>query len=694
MLFTLFSFKRKKMDKIIEKQEKLYLDTVIKEIDKSKSIKSKKIQTNNEDIQSFKKFFSDNYYDIRHGNGEEIVGEDEFANLNIAIETLEQQNDRLATDIARLKKQKSNPYFGRFDFKGKDENSFTPYYIGLGLVQDENKNNLVYDWRADICSLYYDDKFGTTSYTCPDGEIEGDVSLKRQFKIDNGKLVYYIDSNMVIDDDILMEQLSKNTTTKMHDIVSTIQKEQNVLIRAEDFENTIVQGVAGSGKTSIAMHRVSYLLYKYRNSLKSEDILILSPSELFSDYIDEVLPSLGEEKSFTTTFANMAKRLLGGDFEAREDMLERVISKQSQKDYENIAIKSSFEFLDDLKNFLNNDICNLFIPKNLVFGDIVISKEDLHDIYFNKLKTLPIYKRIEVLAETIIEKFKIPASKHADLLKRAKKLLYDKFLTTDLIKIYNIFLRSVDLNEITTIGAYDIAPLLLIKENLFSLKNNYDAKYVIVDEMQDYTPCHFYLFDKIWKCAKLYLGDINQSIDRTLTTEYLSLLSKLTKSKIKYLNKSYRSTLQISVFSQKILGKHVANNVNRSGDDVDFIKTKNCVNEIEKIVNSRKQNDQRIAIICKTQKEIDQLKKSSPLIKAFKVLDNAESKADTKQIITTSAKAKGIEFDCVIIPFANSDNYYNELDRNLLYVASTRALHKLIFISDKTPSKFLMKTSK
>lgn len=694
MLFTLFSFKRKKMDKFIEEQEKQYLENVIKKIEKSKHEKSKKIESNKKEIQSYKKFFSDNYYDIRHGNGEEIVGEDEFANINLTIETLEQQNDRLSTDISRLKKQKTNPYFGRFDFKGKDERAFTPYYIGLGLVQDETKNNLVYDWRADICSLYYDDKFGETSYICPDGEIEGTVSLKRQFKIDKGNLVYYVDSNMVIDDDILMEQLSKNTTSKMHDIVSTIQKEQNVLIRAEDFENTIVQGVAGSGKTSIAMHRVSYLLYKYRNTLKSEDILILSPSELFSDYIDEVLPALGEEKSFTTTFASMAKRLLGEEFESREDMLERVISKQNQKDFENIAIKSSFEFLNDLKNFLNNDICNLFIPKNLIFGEVVISKEDLHEIYFNKLKNLPVHKRIEVLAETIVEKFKVPTSKHSDLLKRAKKLLYDKFLTTDLLKIYNIFLRSVELEEITSIGAYDIAPLLLIKENLFALKNNYDAKYVIVDEMQDYTPCHFYLFDKIWKCAKLYLGDIYQSIDRTLTPEYLNLLARLTKSKIRYLNKSYRSTLQISVFSQKILGKHVANNVNRNGDEVDFIKTKNSIKEIEKILNERKNNNQSIAIICKSEEEIKQLKKSSPMLKKFKVLDNAESKADTKQIITTPAKAKGIEFDCVIIPYANSENYHNELDRNLLYVASTRALHKLVFISDKTPSKFLIKTSK
>ena len=249
----------------------------------------------------------------------------------------------------------------------------------------------------------------------------------------------------------------------------------------------------------------------------------------------------------------MAKRLLGLPFETRETMLSRVISKQEQKDFEEIAIKSSFEFLKDLQNFLNHDICNLFVPKTLSFGDLVIEKDEIKDIFFKKLKNVPVHTRIDVLAETIVDRFNIPDPFRDDLTKRAKKILYSKFLTTDLIRIYNIFLRSVGLDEIEAIGAYDIAPVLLIKENIFSLGKSFDAKYVIVDEMQDYSPCHFYLFDKIWNCPKLYLGDIYQSIDRTIGPTYLQNLSKLTHSKIKYLNKSYRSTLQISVFAQKIL---------------------------------------------------------------------------------------------------------------------------------------------
>lgn len=675
------------MDKKTLEEEKSYLLNVQNEIDRTKADNQKLYKQNLKTISNFKKYFVDNYYDIK-------VDGDELAEINLQIENFEQQNNNIQKLVSRLTKQKKNPYFGRFDFKTADDDQARQYYIGLGFLQDSENKNLVYDWRSDICSLYYEDKLGKNSYTCPDGKIDGDVSLKRQYKIEYGKLNYYIDSNMIIDDDILMEQLSKNASSKMHEIASTIQKEQNILIRNEKFENTIVQGVAGSGKTSIAMHRVSYLLFKYRKQLKSEDILVLSPSELFADYIDEVLPALGEEKTFTTTFSNMAKRLLGLDFETRETMLERVIGKQQQADFENIAIKSSFEFLEDLQNFLNNDICKLFVPKTMTFGDVVITKDELADLFFNRMKTLPIYKRIDVLAENIADRFKIEQSKHEDLVKRAKKLLYNKLITTDLIKIYNLFLQSVDLEEVDKIGAYDVAPILLIKENLFSLKDNFDAKYVIIDEMQDYTPCHFYLFDKIWHCAKLYLGDIYQSIDKTLSADYLKQLAKQTKSKLKYLNKSYRSTLQISLFAQKILGKHIANNVNRNGDEVECHKVKDCAKDIEKILAELSDKSQSVAIICKTLDEIKLLQKQSNILKKFKVLNEAGSLTKAKNVITTPAKAKGVEFDCVIVPFANDTNYHNELDKNLLYVSATRALHKLYFVADKKPSRFLTKKIK
>ena len=672
------------MDKKVFETEKEYLGTTFNQIEKLIAANNKKILENKIEIQNLKAFFSDQYYEIKTDG-------DELANLNIEIENLQEQNVALEKANARLKKQKKTPYFGRFDFQETSSPDKKPYYIGVGAVQSSDRTNLVYDWRADICSLYYDEKFGKVTYTCPDGEISGNLSLKRQYKIENGELAYYIDSNLVIDDEILMEQLSQNATAKMHEIVSTIQKEQNMLIRADDFENTIVQGVAGSGKTSIAMHRVSYLLYKYRGTLKSDDILILSPSELFSNYLSDVLPSLGEEEAMTITFSDLAHRLLGSEFETREAMLERVIDGQQQKDFENIAIKSSFEFLSDLQKFLSRDLGNLFVAKTVSFGNVSLTKEEIEDIFCNRMQGVAIYKRIDVLAEILVDKFKVSVFLRPDLIRRAKAIFYRKFVTTDILKIYNLFLGSVELPEISTPDAYDVAPMLLIKESLFGFKHNFSAKYVIVDEMQDYTPCHFYLFDKLWECPKLYLGDIYQSIDRTLPKEYLTHLSKLCKAKVKFLNRSYRSTKEISLFSQKILGKSIANNVNRSGEDVEFLRSRNQIKTLEKIIAEREKSHrkQSVAIICKTKKQISALQKASPELKKFKLLEKATPR--TKKIITTPAKAKGVEFDCVIVPNSTEESYNNELDRNLLYVSATRALHKLFFISDKKPSHFLTK---
>ena len=671
------------MNNRIFEKEKKYLITVQKTIDENLDKAQKMHYDNLLKINKLKKYFAENFYEINKDDSE-------IADINLQIESLEQNNLTLSKLGNRLVKQKKNPYFGRFDFKADSEAELKSYYIGIGHLRDENSENLVYDWRADISSLYYDDILGRTAYTCPEGEIKGELSLKRQFKIEQGVMKYYIDSNLVIDDNILMEELSKNSSAKMHDIVSTIQKEQNTLIRNNELKNVIVQGVAGSGKTSVAMHRVSYLLYKYRKTLKNEDILILSPSELFADYIDEVLPSLGDDKPFTTTFSTMAKKLLGQSYTSREQLLDKLITSGSQKDFENIAIKYSFEFLEDFKNFLNNDICNLFMPKTMVFGNLVIEETELREIYYNKLKNLPIYKRIEVIAEHIVDLFNVPRSINVDFYNRAKKLLYNKMITTDCVRIYNIFLRSVELDEIQEVTAYDIAQILLIKENLFGFDHNYDAKYVVVDEMQDYSPCHIYLFEKLWRCPKMYLGDINQSIDKNLSKDYLGLLSKEIRAKVYYLNKSYRSTIQISKFSQKILGKKVANNVNRNGDEVKFYTTKNTVKKIESIMKLHP--DKTICVICKDMKEIRDLQNENKILASFEVLDEEKEMTDSKNLMSTIINSKGVEFDVVIIPFSSDENYHSELDRNLLYVASTRALHNLYFISDKKPSRFLTKT--
>lgn len=195
----------------------------------------------------------------------------------------------------RLGKILDNPYFGRIDFKQQSGNIF-PIYIGVHSFYDsDSKMSLIYDWRAPISSMFYDYELGEAYYSSPAGEVKGDILLKRQYRIRNGRMEFMIESSLTVHDDILQKELSSNTDDKMKNIVATIQREQNRIIRNEDAQALIIQGVAGSGKTSIALHRIAYLLYTFKESLSSKDILIISPNKVFADYISNVLPELGEE---------------------------------------------------------------------------------------------------------------------------------------------------------------------------------------------------------------------------------------------------------------------------------------------------------------------------------------------------------------------------------------------------------------
>lgn len=197
----------------------------------------------------------------------------------------------------RLRKLLESPYWGRIDFIEEDENKSNPIYIGIYSFFDETLNtNTIHDWRAPISAMYYDFELGEAYYEAPSGRIEGNILLKRQYRIRNGKMEFMLENSVNIHDDILQKELSKSSDEKMKNIVATIQRDQNVIIRNETSRALIIQGVAGSGKTSIALHRIAFLLYRFKETITSKDILIISPNKVFADYISNVLPELGEEK--------------------------------------------------------------------------------------------------------------------------------------------------------------------------------------------------------------------------------------------------------------------------------------------------------------------------------------------------------------------------------------------------------------
>ena len=673
-------------------QEEKYLNQVEKAMDEQIQALQTESKQSQEKYQALQKQYTEAFYD-EIDIEERSQYNQELADIKLHIDNCDLKQKRIA-------KQKSRPYFARIDFKQDGENTSQKIYIGFSRVAQEGQS-LVYDWRAPICSMYYDYDVGKASYQAPDEVIKGEVTLKRQFGISNGKLEYYVDTDQNINDEILQQVLSKNASTKMKEIVSSIQKEQNAIIREEKYKTILVQGVAGSGKTSIALHRAGWLLYKRRGELTSDDILILSPSNLFSSYVSEVLPELGEDNVIETTFSHIAKTELKKQLVSREKLIDEIYKDKDQDKLNEIAYKSSFEFLDDLLDFLNNVYAKLFDPTDLKFepkgaaenayNAFVFSKEELKDLYYNAFGTLPVNKRIEYMVDYLSERFALNPQQTELIKPRFKNILYKFFPIDDIYKICNVFYARKGLKQpsFKDVAYEDIAPLLVIKEFTQGLKNQYAAKYVIIDEMQDFTPAHFYFFNSIWQCPKIVLGDINQCIEKTLSKKYLLQLARFLKAKTIVLNKTYRSTRQISEFSEHMIGLKNVVNFSREGSEPRIIKTSSTERALLKLLNENFGKFGHTAIVCKNSGEV---KKIADMLNGkvkFEILVGADLTFDYPLVITTASTAKGIEFDHVIVPYATAENYHSSLDRNLLYVATTRALHQIEFIYEGRKSKFL-----
>ncbi len=644
-----------------------------------------------------------------------------------------------------------SPYFARMDFIEKDEEMAEKCYIGISNLINDDFDFLVYDWRAPISSMFYDCEIGGAEYKCPEGTVEGKLTLKRQYKINNGKLEYMFDSNLKIDDEVLQDILSKNTDSKMKAIVTTIQREQNKVIRNEEYKNLIVQGPAGSGKTSVALHRIAYLLYKHRDKITPRNIVIFSPNDIFNEYISNVLPELGEDNMNQTTFKEYMHKALGSELnkENYSEMMETILASKKEAAYQiridNIKFKASMEFIDILKMYV------IFLEKmDRNFKDItfrsklIISTRDLEELYFKDYVQLPLKKRLQKIRERILFLLK-PHEEHrieevADELKNSdsymdkieimkhstarvkdelKELYYEinRMTEFNLLDIYKklfenleFFLRDLNIEykekKIDEIKGYtlenlrirklnyeDQPPLLYLKGALGDLPKTSEIKYVIIDEAQDYSPLQYEIFYQLFNYASMtILGDLNQSINPFMNVgDYKNISHIFTEDSTCIINltKSYRSTMEITKFSRRLINKEIeAQCVERSGEeplllgfsDEDAIKEK--LLEDIKIYNEKKYKS--IGIITRTAKEANEVYnflKDKINVKVI-VKDDDEYVSDT--LIIPAYLAKGLEFDVVLIYNAGNENYNCEEERLLLYTACTRALHILcVYYSGK-----------
>lgn len=682
----------------MDKNELEYFQHTLTNLNEKIKTAKHKLQEIDIELENSKQDLSDNYHEVSHAVGD--LGA-RFERLD----ALQQSSIDLSNTLNRLNTQRKTPYFSRIDFLQNGTNE--KIYIGLGTIMDGNRF-VVYDWRAPISSMYYDYGIGKASYKVGKKEFSGEITLKRQYKIENDTLVSYFDTNLAIEDEILRDVLSKNSSAKMKQIVSSIQQEQNVIVRTEEFDNLLVQGVAGSGKTSIALHRAAYLLYEHRDQLKSSDILIMSPNNVFSSYISDVLPQLGEENLVETSYDQIARIELKKPLQSREKMLDEIAERPTQEMLNEISYKASFEYMGDLIKFLRGDFLETFSPQTLRFivntkvkadgseekKEEVFSAEDTQDLFFNNLKNLTIAERINKIAWQyamyFTEKRGYNKEQNRGLRERFKALLYNFLPIKDIFKVFEIFCARVGLayNNSDEIGYMDKGALLIIKDFIYGFDHDFGAKYLIIDEMQDFTPVDFYVFKKLWTCPSIILGDINQCIEKTLSRSYLNDISSFLGTELIELKKTYRSTKQIAEFAHNMIGLDGVEYVNRDGQEPRLYKNANVATTIKDIIENECDAFAHTAIICKCEKELRGLEKELRGVVDFHVLNEPED-YNNKILLTTCATAKGIEFDCVIIPNADEINYRNNIDKNILYVSSTRALHKLFFVSTSEPSKFL-----
>ena len=595
----------------------------------------------------------------------------------------------------RLTKILAIPYFGRIDFLEKKENSkVMPIYIGIHTFYDpESRATLIHDWRAPVSSMFYDHELGEAGYRSPSGEIKGVISLKRQYRIRGGKMEFMIESALTVHDDILQKELSSNADDKMKNIVATIQREQNRIIRNEDIRTLIIQGVAGSGKTSIALHRIAYLLYTFRDSISSKDILIISPNKVFSDYISNVLPELGEETVPETSMEQILSGVLEHKYKYQTyfGLVNELLEKPSSSLIDRIAYKASFGFISELDKFILHIENTYFKAADVKLTKYITIPAPFIEEQYLRFNRYPIRRRFDAMADYMLDMLKIQyaftvTTAGRKLLKKEIRLM---FAGNNDIQVYKDFFKWTNnpgmfkMRKGHTLEYSDLAPLAYLHLALEGNGNQpFRVKHLLIDEMQDYSPIQYKVIQKLFPCRKTVLGDAGQSVNPYGSSTAETIQKSLTASEIMKLCKSYRSTFEITDFAQKIHPNAELEPVARHGEKPQILQFGSAVEELSGIMGListyRKSGYKSLGIICKTEQ---QARKMADMLKSYAndiSFLSSQSSAFVQGIVITSAHmAKGLEFDEVIIPQTDERNYRSEIDKSMLYVAVTRAMHRL-----------------
>ena len=677
---------------INQKDGKQYLAYVLEKLKARIAQISQSIAEGQKEIEGMHEYYWENYTEM------DQYGYENFDNQQALLHQINANEQQLHLK-RRFKKMLESPFFGRVDFLYDGEEEPEIFYIGIGnFAEQAGKVPLVYDWRAPVSGLFYDFDKGPASYEAPLGEMTGEITSKWQYKIRRGQMVYQFESDVKIDDEILMAELGSNGSVALKNIIRTIQKEQNAIIRNTKDRIMVIQGAAGSGKTSIALHRIAYLLYHDRKNLKSSNILILSPNSIFADYISHILPELGEENIREMSFDLFAYRQLKdtvSDCEDRYDQIERMLNYPEMTDY--YKEKQSQEFLNRLEGFLTGLEDELMNFHDVSYKNYTKKESDIIELFYFKFMDIPLLSRMEAVAEYFIDE--VETLRGSDMEEEERELVMEKFMsmyeTRDLYVLYSRFLEregypplAHEPLERRKLRYEDVYPVLYLKYRLLRQNGHTGIKHLVVDEMQDYSRLQYRILRMMFSCRMTILGDKAQTMEEK-NQDVMAFLPKIFGRDIRkiVMNKSYRNTVEIASYANRLAGITDMELFERHGEPVEertFADMEEALDEVTKKLSLGEEEYETAAVILRTQKEADL---AAELLKEklsaagfdtenrFSYLHRDSSSFRKGVTVTTFYLAKGLEFDQVFSLFPSWDE--TSLAKQGRYIAATRALHRL-----------------
>ncbi|RZJ61131.1 MAG: helicase [Hymenobacter sp.] len=545
------------------------------------------------------------------------------------------------------------------------------------------------------------DEMGEAAYATPSGSIRGTIDRKRQYRIRDGQLEFMLENDVNIHDDVLQRELARSSDDKLKNIVATIQRDQNAVIRNETAAVMVIQGVAGSGKTSIALHRIAFLLYRYRETIAAKDILIISPNKVFADYISNVLPELGEEHIPELGMEELAADLLSHQypFQTFFEQVAALLENPDPAFVERIRFKSSGDFLSQLNKYLLHVENNYFTGSELRLGRLLVPLPFILS-RFKAYHRVPMLKRFPLVAQDVrtyvrdATQRKLTGPEKSSIGEAIPRM----FKFTQVLDFYRDFYRWLGRPELCRVEPgqrleyADVFALLYLRLRLEGITAYEQVKHLVVDEMQDYTPVQYAVLARLFSCRKTILGDISQTVNPYSASSAETIERVFPQAEVVQLHRSYRSTFEITAFAQRIMPNPDLIALERHGQEPAVVRFDSPAEELQalqRLVTAFPSGGkQSLGVICKT------LRQAIAVHQALQApggqLLTAESTAFAEGVIITTAHlAKGLEFDEVVVPFASAHTYRTEVDKGMLYIACTRAMHQLTLTHSGDVTSFL-----